>query len=286
MNLTRRGVAATAGAATVAAAAVLMERTTELGGRWERTNFRGRRVHLRGGLAAGLGSAVAAALATGPGRPGETAGAVLATTAGGVFGLLDDLDPTPAATRGLRGHLRALAGGTVTTGAAKLFGISGCAVAAAALLTDGGRRGSSRPASLPVRMADVLASGALIAGTANLINLFDLRPGRGLKVTTLLAGPMLSQTGTTGNLAAAAGGVAAASMPSDLGERTMLGDTGANALGALLGSAAATHPRPGVRFVALGAVVTLILASEKVSFSAVIAKTPLLRAIDGWGRQP
>ncbi|WP_246465218.1 hypothetical protein [Ruania alkalisoli] len=263
-----------------------MQRTTELGGRWERTNFRGRRVHLRGGLAAGLGSVVAAAVATVPGRPGETAGAVLATTAGGVFGLLDDLDPTPAATRGLRGHLRALAGGRVTTGAAKLLGISSCAVGAAALLTDGGRRGATRSVPLPVRMADVLASGALIAGTANLINLFDLRPGRALKVATLLTASMLTQPGTTGDLAAAAGGVAAASLPSDLGERTMLGDTGANALGALLGSAAAAHPRPEVRFAALGAVVMLILASEKVSFSAAIAKTPVLRAIDGWGRQP
>lgn len=66
----------------------------------------------------------------------------------------------------------------------------------------------------------------------------------------------------------------------------MLGDTGANALGALVGAALALVPSAAVRTGALAGVVTLVVASEKVSFSAVIDRVPLARAVDRWGRLP
>ncbi|UFU04299.1 hypothetical protein LQF12_06895 [Ruania suaedae] len=282
MSPSGRLAAAAAGAAGTTAASVLLRRSGVLGERWERTNYRDRRVSLRGGTAAAAGCVLAAAAA--PSGTLPRLGAVLATAAGGGFGALDDLDPQPGAARGLRGHLRALAHGRLTTGALKLLGISGCAVVSAALLTGGGRRGAAHRPSPLARVLDVVSSGALIAGTANLINLFDLRPGRGVKVVTLASAPLLGRPDTGGALAAAAAAVAAASAPGDLRERTMLGDTGANALGALLGSALATHPRAAVRTGALAVVVGLILASERVSFSAVIAGSPALRAVDDWGR--
>jgi hypothetical protein len=66
----------------------------------------------------------------------------------------------------------------------------------------------------------------------------------------------------------------------------MLGDTGANAAGALLATAWVTRlPRAG-RLVALAAVTGLTLASERVSFTAVIERTPALRALDQLGRRP
>ncbi|MEV5504389.1 hypothetical protein AB0M50_54195, partial [Nonomuraea fuscirosea] len=72
----------------------------------------------------------------------------------------------------------------------------------------------------------------------------------------------------------------------DLGERAMLGDAGANALGALLGLAAVTQlGRPG-RYVLLGTVVALTAAAEKVSFTKVIAGNPVLHRIDMLGRRP
>jgi hypothetical protein len=65
----------------------------------------------------------------------------------------------------------------------------------------------------------------------------------------------------------------------------MLGDCGANALGALLGWSAATRTSAPTRALALGTVVALTLASERVSFSTVIETNPVLAAVDQWGRQ-
>ena len=66
----------------------------------------------------------------------------------------------------------------------------------------------------------------------------------------------------------------------------MLGDCGANALGAGVATAgAATLPRPA-RLLALAGVVALNLASERVSFTSVIERTPWLRALDQLGREP
>jgi hypothetical protein len=66
----------------------------------------------------------------------------------------------------------------------------------------------------------------------------------------------------------------------------MLGDCGANGLGAITGTVlAATLPRP-LKTLVLAAVVGLNLASEKVSFTKVIADTPVLDKIDQWGRRP
>jgi hypothetical protein len=132
----------------------------------------------------------------------------------------------------------------------------------------------------------VAINAGLIAGGANLLNLFDLRPGRAIKVT-LASGALLAVGGPRARGAVAAPlGAAAALLPEDLGERAMLGDAGANALGALLGSAAAVSlPRPA-RALTLAAVVGLTAASEKVSFTKVIARTPALNWLDMLGRRP
>jgi len=74
-------------------------------------------------------------------------------------------------------------------------------------------------------------------------------------------------------------------LPQDLGEQIMLGDTGANALGAVIGVNVAARTGRFGRLVVLGGLVGLTLASEKVSFTKVIESTPGLREIDGWGRR-
>ncbi len=247
-------------------------------GRWTRTNHRGEPISLLEGPAATL--AAAGAIAIAPGLPGRVraAGAV-AVLGAGSFGLLDDLGERGSA-KGFRGHLGALRRGELTTGLVKIAGIGATGLAAGALALP--RRGDAaeRPGLL-----DVITSGLLVAGAANLANLFDLRPGRALKVV-LLHAPALAASGPAGTLVAATVGPAAALLPEDLGERAMLGDCGANALGALLGTAAvAQAPRP-VRLGLLVAVTGLILASEKVSFTTVIESTPVLRELDGLGRRP
>jgi hypothetical protein len=66
----------------------------------------------------------------------------------------------------------------------------------------------------------------------------------------------------------------------------MLGDCGANALGAALGWAIGERLSGTPRLLAAAAVIGLTLASERVSFSRVIASTPPLAAVDAWGRRP
>jgi len=121
---------------------------------------------------------------------------------------------------------------------------------------------------------------ALIAATANLTNLLDLRPGRAAKVIILLG------SGLSGVGAAPAVGAAVGSLPTDLAGRSMLGDCGANALGAAVGTAAVQALPWQPRLLACAAAVALNLASEQVSFTAVIERTPLLRRLDQLGRRP
>ena len=234
--------------------------------RWLRTNFRGRTVTLHQGSALACGVCAATLLVPGP-TTRVRAACALAAAGAAAFGVYDDLAGSTR-TRGLRGHLGALARGRVTTGMVKMAGIGATGVAAAALL----RRSP----------LDTLMDGALIATSANLLNLFDLRPGRAVKVALLAAVPALASPAAP--LVGPAVGASAALLPDELAERSMLGDGGANALGAALGAAAAAGaPRP-LRAALLVAVTVLTLASERVSFSRVIDGVPALRRLDRWGR--
>jgi hypothetical protein len=162
----------------------------------------------------------------------------------------------------------------VTTGGVKIAGIGATGLAASVIALGPG-----------ARTRDVLPAAALVAGCANLANLFDLRPGRALKVA-LLPSPFVVSAAPAAGLVAAVAGPAVALLPEDLGERAMLGDGGANAAGALLGAALVAGAGPRVRLAALGVVVALTLASEKVSFTKVIEATPVLRELDLAGRRP
>ena len=262
--------------------------------RLERVNFRGRTVSLRGGVGVAAGAVAASAqlgraLGAGAGtRPAVAA--VAATGAAGAAGLIDDLDAgahdgqTPA--KGLKGHLSALARGRVTTGAVKIAVIGSGALVAGVLLA---RHRAAAPLRRPAATAlDAVVSAVTIASWADVHNLLDLRPGRALKAAALLTSPLLvdRRPAAAASRALAAGclGAAAAALPGDLMEETMLGDTGANALGALAGTALAAHPSRLVRAGAAAAGTALVLASERVSFTRVIARTPALAALDAVGR--
>ncbi len=113
-----------------------------------------------------------------------------------------------------------------------------------------------------VTLADTLINAGLVAGGANLLNLFDLRPGRAIKVA-MLTGALLapSRRGRAGRAAPLS--AAAALLPEDLAERSMLGDAGANALGAMLGAAAAAALPRGARIGALAVVSASRLPAKK-----------------------
>jgi UDP-GlcNAc:undecaprenyl-phosphate GlcNAc-1-phosphate transferase len=265
-------------AASAARGAYALLRSRPPGGTatWTRTNHRGEAVTLLEGPATASGAALAAALT--PGLPGRTRAALVTAAAGaGALGGYDDLAGS-GDRRGFRGHLGALAHGEVTTGAVKIGGIGVTGLTAGALLGGG-----------PL---DVAVNAGLIAGGANLLNLFDLRPGRAIKVAALAGGLIAAAGRPAGGPppgAALAGiplGAALALVDEDLGERAMLGDAGANALGAMLGAAAAASlPRSG-RVAVLAGIVALTAASEKISFTKVIQRTPPLHWLDMLGRRP
>jgi UDP-N-acetylmuramyl pentapeptide phosphotransferase/UDP-N-acetylglucosamine-1-phosphate transferase len=266
-------VGAVAARAALAGAAALTARPA--GAPWRRMNYAKRPVSLLGGPALAA-SATATAVLGAP--PGTRAAAAVVGAVSGLVGGYDDLAgarPEQARDKGLAGHLAALREGRVSAGAVKVAGI-GAAAAVAAVLT---RRGRG-----PAGLVDGVLTTGLVAGTANLVNLLDLRPGRAGKAGVLAAAAMLG--GPAGGLVAGPLGATLGVLPEDLGERVMLGDCGANALGGLLGLRLASIRGRAARAGLLAGVVGLTLASEKVSFTRVIEATPGLRELDRLGRRP
>ena len=262
---------------------------------WERTNFHGVTVSLRGGVAMAGASVASAAVASAfSDQPRAALGGLVASLGGGLAGYIDDVDQGAhdggKVAKGLKGHLGALAHGQVTTGVIKIAGIGASALAASALV-------GSKATSVGGKVADLALNTVLIAGTANLANLLDLRPGRALKATVLVATPLsyfscaaakapASPASAQRLLASGLNAAAITALVEDLQETTMLGDTGANAAGALLGTSLAANDSWKLRLGTTLGVVGLILASEKVSFSKVIAANPALNWLDQLWRRP
>jgi UDP-N-acetylmuramyl pentapeptide phosphotransferase/UDP-N-acetylglucosamine-1-phosphate transferase len=257
---------------SVVAAVVLEARPPGGLERWTRKNHAGRPVTLLEGPAYAV-AAVAGALVGGAGAP-----AAVACLGGAAVGALDDL-AGDGSSKGLGGHLRAALRGEVTTGAIKVAGLGATGVLSAAMIDR----------SRQQHLMATLVGGALIAGLANMVNLFDLRPGRALKVVLLLAAPIAvcgrrSHPGPAAATASAVVGAGIGALPDDLAGRSMLGDTGANSAGALLGAALVGCTGLRGRLFSLAVVTALTLVSEKVSFTKVIESTPGLRQFDALGR--
>jgi UDP-N-acetylmuramyl pentapeptide phosphotransferase/UDP-N-acetylglucosamine-1-phosphate transferase len=244
---------------------------------WERTSHAGSPVSLLEGPAYVAGAVGAAAVM------GSGAGPLVAVLGAGSLGALDDL-AGDSRSKGLKGHLGALARGEVTTGAVKIAGLAATGLVSA-LLVDGrhGRRGHDA-AVQGVGLLDSLVGGAVVAGSANLLNLLDLRPGRALKAT-VIAGALTATSPRSEVAAATATGAALGLLAPDLAGQTMLGDTGANSAGALLGAALVQRTGRRGRLAALAVLAALTLASERISFTRVIESTPGLRELDALGRR-
>jgi Glycosyl transferase family 2 len=162
------------------------------------------------------------------------------------IGLADDLWSGPE--RGFRAHLRA----GRTTGTLKLLAIPAY--------------GLARTRSL---------GGALLVGVAaNALNQLDTRPGRALKAYAAAAIPLGAPLWPVVLLA-----------PYDLREMAMLGDSGSNALGAVLGLNSVKQFTERGRWAAIGALTALTILGERRSLGELIERAPGLRAIDAAGRQ-
>lgn len=239
----RTGSFVLAAALTAAAAAALRAKAPGGRERWERKNHAGRTVGLYAGAAAAGATAVAA------GRTHPAAG--FAVLAAGVCGAYDDVAGAGDPRRGFRAHLAALREGEITSGAVKLAGVSAAGLVAGAMLKE--------------RFLDKVLAGVVIAGAAHFVNLVDVRPGRAAGAVLAFGAPGLLRKGPGAELAAVAMGAAAAVLPEDLGERVMIGDTGAHALGATLGTAVvAGNGRAGLLAHAV-AVVAAAVCGDRVS---------------------
>jgi UDP-GlcNAc:undecaprenyl-phosphate GlcNAc-1-phosphate transferase len=188
-----------------------------------------------------------------------------------VAGLVDDV--VPGGPRGVRGHLRALARGSVSTGIVKLVVATGAAAVTV----------SAVPARTPVaRVAGVV----LVAASANVWNGLDVRPGRAIKFflpvgLAVLSTPWPAQPFLPGVVLGAL-----LLLPWDAGERAMLGDAGANVLGFVAGLGL-FHLLHGSALVAAALVaVTLNVLAETVTLSRLISFVAPLRWYDGLGGRP
>jgi len=174
--------------------------------------------------------------------------------------------------RGWRGHGAAALRGELTTGVLKAAGSLGLALLAMSYL------GLSNGRWL-------LAAGVLVLAT-NVFNLLDLRPGRATKAFVALgAGLTIGSVDLRPlwalGLFAAPALVAGAY---DLREGVMLGDTGANLLGALAGLWLVLTLSGTGQLVALVLLAGITVYGELRSISALIERTPGLRQLDPWGR--
>ena len=222
---------------------------------------------LNAGILAGLAAVAAVEPGKGRGRRGVVAALVIATGAAGLF---DDVRGDER-ERGFRGHLSALREGRVTGGSVK--------IAAGALAGAAAGRALARE--------DALMVGAATALAANLVNLLDRAPGRAAKVSLLAGGVMLAAGDARMRPAiAAALGSLLACAGADLREEAMLGDAGANPLGAVLGLGGALSLGRRGRRILVTALALANAASERWSFSRAIERVGWLRALDRWGGLP
>jgi UDP-GlcNAc:undecaprenyl-phosphate/decaprenyl-phosphate GlcNAc-1-phosphate transferase len=183
-----------------------------------------------------------------------------------------DAPPAPPAPRGWRGHGAAAMRGELSTGALKAVGSLGLAL----LTMDYAGLSTGRW---------LLAVAVLVLAT-NALNLLDLRPGRAVKVFVLLGAGLtigareLRPMWTLGLFV----GPALIAGVYDLRERAMLGDTGANLLGALAGLWLVLTLSETGQLVALGLLVVVTVYGELRSISGLVQRVPLLRGLDSWGR--
>lgn len=246
----------------------------------QRSNYRGVELPTAAGLLlvvavlAVEGLRTVLIVAAGGGTSAERVTVLGAVVAFGFLGLVDDL-LGDSGDRGLRGHVAAAFRGRVTTGFLKLGG----GIAVAVVLS--GFINGNRP-------GQVLIDAVLISLAANLGNLLDRAPGRTLKWALVAYVPIAVAGGSSEASVALAVvmGAALALVVGDVREVFMLGDTGANALGAALGVVTVLVASPAARIIVAGVLVFLTLLSEVVSFSRVIAVVAPLRFFDRLGRLP
>ncbi len=189
----------------------------------------------------------------------------------GLVGLLDDLIGEKE-VKGLKGHITNFLKGNPTTGGIKA-GV-GFLISLFVSIT------------LSRNVLEVIVNTLIIALFTNLINLFDLRPGRSTKVF-ILFGIILFITSITyeySQILFSFFGILLIYLPKDLKAKVMMGDVGSNTMGITLGIYCAFTQSIQVKMIYVIILLTLHILAEKVSFSKIIEKNRLLKLLDDLGR--
>ncbi|SFF93947.1 UDP-N-acetylmuramyl pentapeptide phosphotransferase/UDP-N-acetylglucosamine-1-phosphate transferase [Desulfotomaculum arcticum] len=189
------------------------------------------------------------------------------------LGLIDDFWGTRDAT-GLLGHFKALLSGRLTTGAVKAIGGGLIAIIVAVQL-------------YPGNWLRIIDSSLIIALSINLVNLFDLRPGRAGKIFILacivIMPPALGRPEAV--MAAIILGSVLAYLGADLKARAMMGDAGSNTLGMVVGVTAAAVLDGYFRILYLAVLVLIHIITERYSLTSIISGNVFLNYLDMLGRE-
>ena len=181
-------------------------------------------------------------------------------------GALDDLIGNRNVS-GLKGHFKSLFKGELTTGGFKaLFG---------------GFVGLVVSVCISSSIVDIIINTLIIALSTNLMNLFDLRPGRAIVIMIPI---YITLTGYTKVFPLLILPNVLAYFNTDLKARGMMGDTGSNVLGISIGVLMALGYGIKVRLAWLVFLILMHLITEKFSLTKIIEKNRVLKFIDNLGR--
>ena len=246
-------------------------RTPLAAGKTLHPNYRGRPVSRWGGIILYLSCLPAGFILAGERRLDML---VLLYLAGGLalLGLLDDWLGDDR-SRGYTGHIRLfLREGVVSTGLIKAVFGTLLALTAAAYAAEG--------------LAALVVGGGVIALAANTLNSLDLRPGRAVKVFLALSLAAAALSRSPGALLLLLPFLAAllAYLPHELGEKVMLGDSGANLLGGVFGFVFVLHSGLALQLALLALLAGFQVFCEFYSFSRLVRRNSFLRWLDNLGR--
>ena len=189
----------------------------------------------------------------------------------GLTGLLDDLIGDKN-VKGFKGHIKSFFKGNLTTGGIKA-GIGFFVALFIAVI-------------ISKNLIEIIVNTLIIALFTNLTNLFDLRPGRSIKVFILISIIMLFTSDIKGYnfLLYSFYGILVIYFPLDLKAKSMMGDVGSNVLGITLGVFCGFTHNLIVKFVYLFLLIFIHIMAEKISFSKIIEDNKVLNFIDNLGR--
>ncbi len=199
--------------------------------------------------------------------------AIIFCTASLAFiGLLDDF-AGDRKIKGLKGHFRSLMQGVLTSGIIKA--LTGMYLSLIVVM---------------VASADIvegIIDFILLSLSINFINLLDVRPGRAVKTFIFFSMIFLIFPKPAPAFFLLVGTVLCAMiyLPLELREMYMLGDTGANVLGGLLGVNVIMGTPPAGKILFALWLVGIHYLAERTSITLLVEKIPVLHYLDSIGRE-